>query len=146
MGLQSPRGHLLEKNLCGTFLTRMFTSSASCRNLSSLSCTSLALTNSQEWCLTELTPWCWILSKEETTYAGCDDRWTETVNLQEQTVQREKGQCLATLDCDSWVKRERWCVRMCARVHRLIKWNQNEKWVKWPRNEKPNFFSFSIVV
>ena len=49
-----------------------------------------------------------------------------------------QDQCLATLDCDSWIKRGSACVCMCVKVRRLIEWNQNEKCLRWPGNKEPN--------
>lgn len=90
------------------------------------------------WCLTEFT--LWVFSSFETIYVDCDTISIKRVNLEGQSSAAIKGQCLATLDGDSWIKRERWGPCMGVRVCRLIKWNQNEKPVKWPGNKIPIFF------
>lgn len=149
MGLQFPRGDLLEKNLCCTILTRIFTSSASCRNLWSLSCTSLTLTNLQEWSMTELTPDVVSSQKENLCWL-----WWQ-INKDSKPARADVGCNARSVSCNTGLwqlnkKGETACMHVLGYafsnfgVRRLIKWTQNEKWVKWPffETKNPNSFHF----
>lgn len=57
-----------------------------------------------------------------------------------------QGQGLATLDCDSWIKKGGGCACICVRVCRLREWNQNEKCVRWLGNKEPSVIVLEFVV
>lgn len=57
-----------------------------------------------------------------------------------------QGQGLATLDCDSWIKKGGGCACICVRVCRLREWNRNEKCVRWLGNKEPSVVVLEFVV